>query len=352
MEAIDRQKRLRHQHWIKMFTFLGLLIAGFTALLAIENLLVSFVIAVMISYLVSPLVDYLEGAGVSRIVSILIVYCFFSTLTGLLLWTLTPFMISQLTSLNLRLPEYVEGTVRLFTKTSDLLSVHSGGMIELDLSDRVRGWLETQSQLLVVGLPSAVSSSASVLFLSPLLGFFILKDGRHFARQILTLVPNNIFELMLNLQHQISQQIAFYIRARLLESLIVGIVCLMGFWIIGFPYAILLAFFAAIANLIPYVGPLFGAAPGIVLALINHSSNLTLALVVLVYLIAQLIDNLVVIPFVVARIVNLHPITVILVVLMGAQILGILGMLISIPVASTLKVTFISIYNHLTDYSG
>jgi putative permease len=255
-------------------------------------------------------------------------------------------------SLKGRLPEYVDGTVKLFDHTLKTIDAYSGGLINFDPSDRIRAWLTTQSAVLVEGLPSILSSSASVMFLSPLIGFFLLKDGQQFSRELLKLVPNNIFELSLNLQHQISQQIAFYIRARLFESIIVGAVCMVGFWIIGAPYAVLLAVFAAVANLIPYVGPLFGAAPGIILALINHSSGIMMVLIVLVYVIAQLIDNFLIIPLVVARIVNLHPLTVILVVLLGAQLMGILGMLISIPVASTLKVTFRSVYNHLTDYSS
>lgn len=348
METTDRQRRVRRQYWVKLLTFLGLLFAVIVALLAIDNLLVSFVIAIIISYLVSPLVSYLEGTGMGRIPSILVVYCLFTTGTGVAIWALTPFLVDQLSALNTRLPEYVDGTVNLFENIRQTLDLNTGGLVQLDIGDRLREWLTQQSSILFVGLPSVLSSSFAVLFLSPLLGFFILKDGQAMARTLLRLVPNDIFELTLSLQHQIGQQIGSYIRARLIESLIVGGVCFIGFLVIGFPFAFLLAAFAGVANLIPYIGPLFGAAPGIVLALINQSPSVVLLLVALVYLIAQLIDNLIIIPLVVARLVNLHPVTVILSVLLGAQVLGILGMLISIPVASTLKVTFQSIYKHLT----
>lgn len=352
METLERSRRLKRIHWFKMFSFLAILVASFAALLLIENLLVSFVIAIVISFFVSPLVSHLEGTGISRTLSILTVFTFFSVITGLIIWSITPFLLSQMASLKVSLPLYVDGTVKLFDHTIKTIDSYSGGLINFEISDRIRNWLTAQSTVLVEGLPSILSSSASVLFLSPLIGFFILKDGHQFSRELLKLVPNNIFELTLNLQHQIGQQIAFYIRARLFESIIVGLVCMLGFWIIGTPYAVLLAVFAGLANLIPYVGPLFGAAPGIIFALINQFSGLSLLLVIMVYIIAQLIDNFLLIPLVVARIVNLHPLTVILVVLLGAQLMGILGMLISIPVASTLKVTFRSIYDHLTDYSS
>jgi putative permease len=267
-------------------------------------------------------------------------------------WALAPFIVSQLSTLKGSLPQYVDGTVKLFDEATKFIESSTGGIFQVDLSDRVRDWLTRQSSTLIETIPRALSASASVLFLSPILGFFILKDGRQFSLQILRLVPNNIFELALNLQYQISEQIAHYIRARILESIIVGLVCLIGFWMIGMPYAFLLAAFAAVSNLIPYVGPIFGAAPGLILALINHSTGLMIAIVLAIYALAQIIDMFIVIPLVVARIVNLHPVTVIVVVILGAQLLGVLGMLISIPVASAIKVTSTSIYNHLTDYSG
>lgn len=349
MQVFERRNYLQKQQLIKMIAFFGTMLAGIAALLLIKNLLLSFVLAIIISYLVSPLISYLEVTGLSRIIAILLVYCFFTTLSGVLIALTTPFLISQLATLKSQLPQYVEGTVNLFNQTAKNFYSATSGIVDINLSERIRSVMTSQSSILVEVLPSALSSSASVLFLSPLIGFFILKDGRQFARAILTIVPNNIFELVLSLQHEISDQIAQYLRARLFESLIVGLVCLIGFLVIDVQFAILLAVFAAIANLIPYVGPIFGALPGVILVLVNGGSNMALLLVLAVYALAQLIDNLFIIPLLVARVVNLHPVTVILVVLVGAQVLGVLGMFISIPVASAVKVTFRNVYTHLTN---
>ena len=189
------------------------------------------------------------------------------------------------------------------------------------------------------------------MFLSPFIGFFLIKDGRSFARSLLNIVPNSIFEMALNLQYQINDQIAHYLRARILEAAIVGLVVLAGLMAIGFPYATVLAIFAGVTNLIPYIGPIVGAVPAVIIALINQESQFLLFVVVAVYAVAQLIDMFILIPLVVAKIVDLHPVTVILAVIIGAQLLGVLGMLISIPVFSAIKVTFVSVYKHLTDFS-
>ena len=188
-----------------------------------------------------------------------------------------------------------------------------------------------------------------VLFLSPLLTFFILKDGQSLSRRLLTLVPNNIFELTLSLQSQVTAQIGQFIRARLLESVIVSLVVFIGLWLVGFPFPILLALFAGIANLIPYLGPIVGAVPGCVIAFVNAGIGVKLLFVVVVYSAAQLIDIFFIIPLVVARVVGLHPLTVILAVILGSKLLGILGMLISIPVIAAIKVIVVNVYRHLTD---
>jgi putative permease len=118
---------------------------------------------------------------------------------------------------------------------------------------------------------------------------------------------------------------------------IVGLVVWLGLYSIGTPYTSILALFAGLTNLIPYLGPIIGAAPGIIIAFVNHSSLASVVFVTMVYLIAQLIDIVFVIPLVVARIVDLHPVTVVIVIIIGSQVMGILGMIISVPVASILK---------------
>ena len=179
----------------------------------------------------------------------------------------------------------------------------------------------------------------------------MLRDGANIKKSILQLVPNSIFEISMNLIHEMNYQIGNFIRARLAEALIVGFVTWLGLAIIDFPYAVLLSLFAAGANLIPYIGPIAGAVPPVIILLVNSdivfgSIGVNLLAVSVVYLTAQLLDAFFIIPMVVAKIVNLHPVTVILVIILGAQLLGIVGMIISIPVASLIKLFLTTLYQH------
>jgi len=343
------ESRWRRQHWIQFTVFISILLFATIALFVIDNLLLSFVVAVVCSYIVSPVISYLEGHGFSRIVAIIGVFVVFNVLLVLSIWALSPIVVKQLSALKESLPQYVDATVKVFNSATAMLNSNSGGVFHFDVSDQVKDWLTSKSTQIATSLPGFLSSSASVLVLSPLLVFFILKDGHSISRQILRVVPNSLFELTLSLQSQISDQIGQFIRARLLESAIVGAVVFIGLWIMGIPFSFLLAVIAGVANLIPYIGPIVGAVPGCVIAFADTGFGGQLILVGVVYALGQLIDMIFIIPLLVARIVDLHPVSVILSVILGAKILGVLGMLISIPVASSLKVILVNVYRHLTD---
>ncbi len=319
------------------------------AIFIFKNLLLSFVVSVVAAYLLSPVVSYLEGRGINRLAAVLAVYFVLTIALVISITALFPLLANQFYSLRASLPHYLNGLTKLFDSFSTTLNAGSGGTIHVDIGNRARDWLTNSSTQLAGSLPGYLSDSITVLLLAPLLSFFLLKDGQSISRKALHIVPNSIFELTLSLQSQITAQIGQFIRARLLESAIVGLVVLIGLWIVGFPFPIVLALFAGVANVIPYLGPLAGAIPGCLIAFVNAGLGAKLFFVVLVYVAAQLIDIFFIIPLVVARVVDLHPITVILAVILGSKALGILGMLISIPVAAAIKVIVVSIYRHLTD---
>src|SRR6202008_4139740 len=102
-------------------------------------------------------------------------------------------------------------------------------------------------------------------------------------RNLLALVPNNLFELNYNIYHQINDQMGQFVRARLLEALIVGLVTWVGLMMIGFPFTEFLAIFAAVTNLIPYIGPVIGTIPAVALAMVNGATPLDMSLLLLVY---------------------------------------------------------------------
>ncbi len=334
----------------KLIFFLGALIVLIAVVAFVKNLLVSFILAFVLFFLLSPIVDYFERRGLSRLSATLIPFAGFTLVMAIMFPVFIPILVAQFDSLRADFPKYIDGIVSLI---HDIQSRHGrffSTFYKADIAMQAQEKFTFYAQNILTELPEHISNSLTVIFLSPFLAFFMLLDGRELVRNIFSLVPNNFFELVLNLNYQIATQMGGFIRARLLESIIVGLVLWVGLVIIGFPYALVLAIIGGLLNLIPYLGPLIGAVPAFLIAMINGASPSEYFSLCMVYATAQVVDIVFVIPFVVAKIVDLHPVTVVLAVLVGAQFMGILGMIISIPLASTLKVTFSAVYKHLTEF--
>ena len=341
---------IRRGRIVKSLAIITMLVVGIFVLLTVNNLLLSSVVAFVISYILTPVVAAIERTGLSRKLAVALVYvgiCLFATLTVFLLM---PMVSHQIAMLKTEMPELIEGTKNLFIRAESKTQSFLSGYEAADLGQSAATYMSTLPQQIFNEIPQFLSSLAAVLMMAPFLAFFMLLEGRMMTKRLLSLVPNNVFELSLNLQYQINQQLSDFIRARLLEAAIVGAAVWIGLAVISFPYVALLGIFAGLTNLIPYIGPIIGAIPAILIALVSNVDGFMILLVLAVYIGAQLIDNMIVIPFIVAKIVNLHPILVMVVILVGAQTAGILGMIISIPVACIIKLCAEALYFHLLEF--
>lgn len=334
---------------IKLYFFLTSLLAFFVVLLVVKNLLVSTFLSLVGFFLLKPFVDFLERKGLSRIVSTLFPFVFFSLVILMLTLIFVPMLTEQFDLLKVEFPKYLNGIQSLLTTLDKQLENFISISSRTQLSAQIQERLQAYAQSLFSDLPNVFANSLTVMFLAPFLTFFMLLDGRLLARQMIKTVPNSYFELMLYLQHQMIEQMGGFIRARMLESIIVSFVVWVGLMVMDFPYALMLAIFAGLMNLIPYLGPIIAILPAILIAWINKDSGSVHFGLIFTYLLAQIIDVVIIVPLVVAKIVNLHAVTVVVVVMIGSQLMGILGMIISIPVASAIKVVYTTLYNHFTD---
>lgn len=338
----------RSNRW-KLFGVLSLLVFALIVLVTVENLLVSSILAFMISYTLGPFVNTLERQGVSRLMATTVVFVLTGALIAASVALLAPYFGETLSRLQADMPRLIAGLGQFVSELEKRIHSMMGPISNFSLTTRVEDTLTGWTHDFFEKLPPFVKMFFTVMLLGPFLAFFMVKDGRTAVRTLMELAPNDMFETALSLQHQINLQVGQFVRARILESLIVGGLTALGLVAISFPYPLLLGVVAGLTNLIPYLGPILGAAPSFLIALINGYSGLDFALLTTVYIVIQLIDAGFLIPLMVARIVNLHPVTVIVVIIAGAQVMGVLGMIISIPLAGTIKVTVSTIYRQLID---
>ncbi len=348
--APQRLKQIKHQHRVQLFAFLGIIFFIFYMLMWVDNMLLSTVLAFVLFYSFGPFVNAFERRGLNRVLGISLLFAVSSLFFIFAVTSIYPLVSSQASALKSEIPKYINGTTDLILKTESQLAIFSELFQDINIIGQTEKYLYNWTQSLFEDLPNFLSHSLTVTLLAPFFAFFMLKDGPALSRRLFNMVPNNLFELSINLKHQINSQLGSFIRARLLESVLVGALVWVGLWLIGFKFATVLAIFAALANLIPYIGPIVGAAPALIIALINGEGPMGVTLVLTPYLIAQIIDIFFIIPLVVAKIVNLHPVTIIISFIIGADLLGVLGMVIAIPAASVIKVTIANVYEHLVEF--
>lgn len=344
------EKAIQIERRVKLLFFSVAFILLFAVITQTQNMMISFLLAITNYYLLAPIVDFAERKGISRLWSTIIPFLILSIVIAVCIYLFTSDLVLQIKSLQQNFPKYTESMIKISqdfqNKFGDLITT----VYPMDFQTNIQSQLSDWATAFLKQVPDFISKSFTVLLLAPLLTFFMLLDGRDFIRKFISLIPNQFFELALNLNYQIGSQIGGFIRARMLESIIVGALTWMGLLIMGFPYALVLSIFAAILNIIPYLGPIIGALPAFVICLSNGGSSSELLGLTVIFVAVQVIDTVVLVPFLVAKIVDLHPITVIVAILLGSQLMGILGMIICIPLVSTLKVTAYAIYNHFTDF--
>ncbi|MCE3009646.1 MAG: AI-2E family transporter [Proteobacteria bacterium] len=342
--AIQRERR------VKLFFFLVALLGLFLVITQTPNLLISFLLALVTHSFLAPVVDFLERKRLPRVLAVSAPFLITALVIGLSLNFFLPTLLIQLNELQVSLPKYFSTASGLLTRLELQVNTRIAQIYPLDIRGTIEPYIVQFTEGFVKKLPSLLSNSLTVLVLTPFLAFFMLLDGRDFIRRLLTLVPNNVFELALNLNYQVMTQISGFIRARVIEGLLIAMIIWMGLLYLDFPYSLLLASFAGLINIIPYVGPLLGAIPAVIIHLANSGQSQELIWLLAIYGGAQIIDTALIVPFIVAKIVDLHPVVVVLAVIIGAQTMGILGMIISIPLFSALKVSFSAIYQHMTDF--
>lgn len=343
-------KSIRRERLIKLIYFLGLVLGLLLSIVLISNMLVSMLLAFVTFYMLSPLVDWIEGRGLSRVTATSIPFLVLSLVVVILSVAVSPKILGQIQSIQENSQKYIDVVVHGLQEIESKLNLTLHNIYPVDIRGQVEPFLISWAAANFKKLPEILSQSVTVMVMAPFLAFYMLLDGRDIIRKILGFVPNHLFELTLNLNDQIGGQLGGFIRARLIETFFISLLTVVGLMIIDFPYALILGTFAGIMHIIPYVGPFIAAVPAILISVANEGGMNGLIGLAIVFSVVLFIDNWILVPFLVAKIVDLHAVTVVVVVIAGAQVAGVLGMIISIPLVSVFKVSFLAIYQHLIDF--
>lgn len=326
---------------------LGLVLYHFGALVGYA------VIAMILSYILDPMVNRIQSAGMNRTVAIIM------TLSGvilILIWISTnilPVIVNQMVELAAQLN--IRNLQSIATQVEGRLVESFGFIPENYLSNNLT---EFMKGLFDVGeIPSAVSNLIGIFtnlfaafLIIPFATFFFLKDGARIRRDILSLVPNKYFETTLSLVDKIETRLGVYFRTVLLQSVLVALTSFVGLTFAGLNNSLSVGIAVGLANTIPYFGPLIGYILSIVVSIIEVGDFSLVLPCVLAILIVQILDNVVFQPLLFSRSADMHPVAILFIIMIGAEVAGILGMLIAIPLATIVKITINQIRWSINNY--
>lgn len=220
----------------------------------------------------------------------------------------------------------------LLSDASKLLAQWQLNIEVEQLKRNIMSAFSSGDQTLLQSVSNMVVGVSTSLLLVPFITFFLLRDFDSLKNRLLNSLPNRYFELGWLIYFKVADQTEGYVRAVLIQQSILATVAAIGFWLTGFESPVILGVIAGILGLIPYLGPALALIPPFYLVLATQPVNYdAMYAAIAVIGVAYIIDNLFVIPLIVARFANLHPLIALLSIIIFGNFFGILGMMAAIP---------------------
>lgn len=309
----------------------------------LSSIIAPVILAIVMYYLFNPLVNWLERHKVKRIWGIILLYLAVITLFTGLIVLIVPVIQEQVISFVENFPGYVETLTNKFNQWSAYSifepSINSAtkwfyGFIR-DVPGNIVDNLSTTADG-ISNVMSTVSKVVITLVIFPIFSFFLLKDDKKFIQYTIKIVPPKFRSDFISVFATINNQVASYIKGQLIVSLCIGFLMYIGFMIIGLNYAAVIALVAAVTCIIPYIGPAIAFMPALIIAVI-HSPFMLFKLLV-VWIVVQTLEGQFVSPNIMGKSLNIHPLTIIIVLLVMGELLGVVGLILGIPIYAIIKV--------------
>jgi predicted PurR-regulated permease PerM len=344
-----------------IFLLIGLIVASWL-LYEVRTLLLLLILSIFFCYLVAPIVRLFEQPvylfnrelKLPRSIAIALVYVVIGAALFAAAQLIWPPLSQQISELARNLPGYTKSAETSVNKVFDDANSWMRHMKlppqwrdsiftrVSDTANSIAGWL---TEFLTGALGYLQYLTWPILV--PVFSFFMLKDAASFERNLIALLPNERLQKRAHwLLLDVSRTLAAYIRAQITACLVVGTVMMIGLSLLGARYPVVLGAIAGLLEFIPLVGPLISAC--VIFGLTLTVSFKTALLVALFLVILRILQDYVIYPRIVGHGIKMHPLVVIVAILAGAEIGGLIGIFLSIPVVG-LMIVF---YNHYLAYRG
>ncbi len=309
-----------------------------------KTILIPLLLGGVLFYISVPLQRLLEKRGMPRWGSLItIIIVLIGLVVGFLLLIGDPIskQINNLVENSPTIALKIQETTDYVIDNKDSLPPQVEEFID-SIANSIQEITVTASKWIYSFVSGAVTATFTII-LVPFFFIFMLKDHERFAPNIYGLFSGERRTWMKETLEDIDHALRNYVQGQVLISFLLALMIFIGYLIIGLEYALLLAIFAFFMNMIPFIGPWISLAPALIVAIVSDPSDIIWVL--LITLVAQQIESNLITPNIMGKSLDIHPLTVISLVLAAGNIAGFIGIIIAIPTYAVLKVIVKNIYH-------
>lgn len=306
-------------------------------------LVVPFLFALILYYLFAPIAKRMVLAGLSNNMAAIALSSGMLLVTMLVVFLFYPFAIANGQYWQETILRYVNGATTMLDQLLQAIQVRFSFLSKTDLSQKmwveVKDFTEHFSDRYLGDFLLGVAAWLPSLLLTPVITFFLLKDGAYLRKMLGSAVPNAFFEKTLNLMHAVDRTARLYFIGLIKMTVIDTVLMTLGLWFLGFDSPFLLGAIVAVLCWIPYLGPLMGLGIVLMVGATDFPGNLPLVYgIVTLFVGMRLLDDLVFLPWIVGRSLHIHPLLTVMMFLVGEAIAGVAGLMLVIPILGIMMV--------------
>ncbi|WP_232695531.1 AI-2E family transporter [Brevibacillus daliensis] len=303
----------------------------------LQTVFIPVLLGLLIAYLLNPVVKRLEKFKMPRIAALLLIYFSFFLIISIAVLKAIPILSKQLIELSDDLPT-LRNRYETWIQEWDNHKYFLPDTVQIGV-DRAIIYSQDKMSSGITNLVDVARNALGKLVgfaVIPFIAFYFLKDMKEIQRGILLWIPRKYRRHTQLILRDVHESLGKYIHGQIVISLLVGVCSYIGLWLIGMPYPFVLASFVAVTNIIPYIGPLIGAIPAVLIALTISLQKVIFVLVLIIFL--QIIEGNIIAPNIMGKSLHLHPLLIIILLLAGEAIGGIWGMILVVPLFAVAKV--------------
>lgn len=326
--------------WALIIAVTCLLLLAFQKILF---LVVPFLLALILYYILYPTVQRLVLAGIGRAAAASVVTLAFLVLLAVCGSLMLPWITVHLTDWQIAVERYLQGGISLLERSLAGLEERYGMLqrahLAATVAQRLNDFTSSFAEHYVAPIALGIAAWTPSLLLAPFFSFFFLKDGHQFQTFLVRAVPNAFFEKTLYLMSEVDQAARAYFLGLIKLTVLDTVTLAFGLWLMGMPAPLGLGLLAAVLAWVPYVGSILGGLLMVLVAATDFPSEpATAAWVVGLFILVRLLDDFIYMPLTVGKSLNIHPLVAVLMIFVGGAVAGIMGLMLVLPVLGVVMV--------------